>query len=265
MATTVAHSLTPDTVPTTVATVTDTTSTVEQDGAAEPSEPPDRCRYADRRRQARPGDANYGAPYDTAAMSRGVTLRCALREAGPEVRLVVGGEYGIPMGVDVYIPATAARATQRLFMEDNDQRAREGSRLVEGEDLNRDGWTDLKVQTWSGSGGVFYDVFMYDPRMRRFAKDSVLSGGGGVVPLEGSQTCVGTGRRSGAGNWTSDDFCWRGGRWVHIRQRQQEVLGGYPDTRYVLTLREPRGRRLVTVRVDTTDQDAAVRKRDENR
>lgn len=247
-----------DTVPITTTTVTDTLSGADPDTIADRRGPRDRCRYADTRRQARSGDANYGAPYDAAAMSRGVTVRCALRQDGPEVRLVVMGEYGIPMAVDVYAPATAARATQRLFMEDNDQRAYEGSGLVEGEDLNRDGWTDLKVETWSGSGGIFYDVFMYDPARRRFAKDSVLSGGGGVVPLDGAGTCVGTGRRSGAGNWVSDDYCWRGGRWVHVVQRQQERLGDPArHSRYVLTVREPRRGRLVTVSVDTSDVDAA--------
>jgi hypothetical protein len=245
----------------TTATITDTLSGSESDTIADRRGPRDRCRYADARRQARSGDANHGAPYDTAAMSRGVTVRCALRQGGPEVRLVVQGAYGIPMAVDVYAPATAARPTQRLFMEENDQRAYEGSGLVEGEDLDRDGWTDLKVETWSGSGGIFYDVFMYEPARRRFAKDSVLSGGGGVFRLEGAGTCVGTSHRSGVGNWVRDDYCWRGGRWVHVVQRQQERVGDLSSsTRYVLTVREPRGGRLVTVRVDTSDVDASSAK-----
>lgn len=247
-----------DTVTITTTTVTDTLGGAAPDTIADRRGPRDRCRYADARRQARSGDANYGAPYDAAAMSRGVTVPCALRQDGPEVRLVVLGEYGIPMAVDVHAPATAARATQRLFMEENDQRAYEGSGLVEGEDLNRDGWTDLKMETWSGSGGIFYDVFMYDPARRRFAKDSVLSGGGGAFPLERAGTCVGTSHRSGVGNWVHDDYCWRGGRWVHVVQRQQERLGDLSArTRYVLTVREPRRGRMVTVSVDTSNVDAS--------
>ena len=185
--------------------------------------PPDACRYADAR--PRYGDAAYGQPYDTAAMAHGVTLRCELRGGGPEVRLVVRGRWGIPAAVDVYDPPAARRPAQQLYMDDNDQRAYEGSGLVEGEDLNRDGWTDLKVETWSGTAGVFYDVFLYQPGRHRFVKDSTLSGGGGVVPIRGRETCVGTGTRTGMGDWVDNDFCWRGGRWVHVRQRQQERLG----------------------------------------
>ncbi|HYH79461.1 MAG TPA: hypothetical protein VEX86_06680 [Longimicrobium sp.] len=245
----------------TVTTVTDTTGGAAPDTTADRREPGDRCRYADARRQARPGDANYGARYDTTAMSRGVTLRCALREGGPEVRLVVLGSHGIPMAIDVYLPATAARATQRLFTQDNDEGATEGSGLAYGEDLNRDGWTDIKLKTWSGSGGIFYDVFMYEPRRGRFVVDSVLKGGGGVVPLEGDEPCVITSHRSGVGNWTSHYYCWRGAGWELVRQRRQESLRDESGPRYVLTVRVPRGGRLVTVSADTSDVDDATRAR----
>jgi hypothetical protein len=178
-------------------------------------DPDDRCRYADSRHHARPGDAGYGAPYDTAAMSSGVTLQCAVREGGPELRLVIRGEYGIPMRADVYFPAHSPRPIQRLSMGDNDQRAYEGSTLAEGRDLNRDGWTDLKVQTWSGSGGISYELFMYDPARERFVQDSVLPGGGGLAPLEDRrEPCVLSGLKSGVGNFHDCEYCWRGGRWV---------------------------------------------------
>ncbi|HVG44736.1 MAG TPA: hypothetical protein VM890_08395 [Longimicrobium sp.] len=241
----------------TISTTTDTLAGEEVEPDRDPS---DRCRYADARRQARPGDTNYGTPYDTVAMSRGVTLRCALREGGPEARVMVLGGWGIPMAVDVYVPATASRRTQRLFITDNDERAYEGSSLAHGIDLNRDGWTDLKVQTWSGSAGISYALFMYDPARRRFVQDSVLPGGGGIVPIAGSgEPCVGTGQRMGAGNFHDVDYCWRGGRWVAVRETRQERLGDMSGGRYVLTVREPRGGRMVTVRVDTSTTDAAAK------
>jgi hypothetical protein len=242
---------------TTAGTDTVTRAAVADSPSGPLQEPPNACRYADSRPRPRFGEAAYGQPYDSAAMSRGVTLRCALRGGGPEVRLVVQGEWA-PTAVDVFDPPAAPRPAQRLLL-DNDQRAYEGSDLVEGEDLNRDGWTDLKVQTWSGTGGVFYDVFMYQPARHRFVKDSALSGGGGVVPLKRRETCVGTGSRTGMGDWVSDDFCWRDGRWVHVRQREQKRLGDSSNPRYVLTVREPRGGRLHTVSVDTSDVDAATR------
>src|SRR5688572_21546482 len=79
---------------TVMTTTTATVDTLAGEDVEPDRDPPDRCRYADARRQARPGDANHGATYDTVALSRGVTLRCAMREGGPEARMVVLGEMG---------------------------------------------------------------------------------------------------------------------------------------------------------------------------
>jgi hypothetical protein len=99
---------------------------------------------------------------------------------------------------------------------------------------------------------------MYRPERNRFEQDSVLKGGGGVEPKAGDEPCVGTGSRSGVGNWVDDDYCWRRGRWVHVRQLQQERLGNLSGPRYVLTTRKPRGGRMVTVSVDTSANAAAA-------
>src|SRR5688500_2045249 len=56
---------------TVMTTTTATVDTLAGEDVAPDRGPPDRCRYADARRQARPGDANYGATYDTVALSRG--------------------------------------------------------------------------------------------------------------------------------------------------------------------------------------------------
>lgn len=244
---------TTDTFPPRSRSAEDTTT-----AAAENREPDDHCRYADARRQARSGDPNYGEPYDTAAMSRGISLRCALRPGGPEVRVVVGGGFGIPMGVDIYSPPDATRPMQRLYMVDNDERAHEGSPLAHGVDLNRDGWTDLKVQTWSGSAGISYDLFMYDPARRRFVQDSVLKGGGGLGPIKGEEPCVWSSYRSGAGNFSSSKYCWRGGHWVYVLYQKQEIVDAPGNPRYELTIQRPRNGRMVTVSVDTSDHDAAA-------
>jgi hypothetical protein len=234
--------------------VAEGTDTVGREGR----DPGDRCRYASVRRNARPGDANYGVPYDARAMSSGVALQCAVREGGPELRLVIRGEHGIPTAADVHLPAHTPRPLQRLSMADNDQPAYEGSTLAEGRDLNRDGWTDLKVQTWSGSGGISYALFMYDPARERFVQDSVLPGGGGLAPVAGRrEPCVISGHKSGAGNFDDREYCWRGGRWVLVRERRQERLDASPG-RFVLTVREPCDGRMVTVRVDTSTTDAAA-------
>ncbi|HET7462974.1 MAG TPA: hypothetical protein VFJ82_17105 [Longimicrobium sp.] len=216
-------------------------------------QPGDRCRYADARPQRAENEPGYGTRYDEGAMARGVALRCTLRDGGPELRLVVRGEDAIPTEALIYLPAAAKRPLQRVGLRDNDQTAFEGSTLAEGFDLNRDGWTDLKVQTWSGSAGVSYELFIYDPARRRFVQDSVLPGGGGLDTIAGRrQPCVSSFYASGADAFNEREYCWRRGHWVLIRERVQDHFGEVSDRRYVVTVRAPRGGTLVTVRVDTS-------------
>ena len=214
--------------------------------------PPDDCRYADRR--PLPQAVPEGTMYDLAALAHGVTYRCRLRPEGPEVRLVVLGEASIPMAVDVYSPADASTPLQRLFLESVERRY-EGTRLVMGEDLNGDGWTDLLALISSGSAGGGYDVFLYSASLRRFEKDTVLSRGIDVHRLAG-RPCAGTGGRMGLGNWTSVERCWSGGRWVLVRTVDQDGNGA---GQYVRTTRERRAGRMRVVRVDTlTDPNAGL-------
>jgi hypothetical protein len=214
--------------------------------------PPDDCRYADRR--PLPQSVPEGTMYDSAALANGVTYRCRLRPDGPEVRLVVLGEWSIPMAVDVYSPADASTPLQRLFLESVERRY-EGTRLVMGEDLNGDGWTDLLALTSSGSGGGIYDVFLYSASLRRFEKDTVLSNGTDVNRRAG-RPCVGTGGRMGVGNWTSAERCWSGGRWVLVRTVDQDGNG---TGVFVRTTRERRDGRMQVIRVDTlTDPNAGL-------
>lgn len=220
-------------------------------------QPGDRCRYADTRPQRAENEPGYGTRYDAAALARGVTLRCALRAGGPELRLVIHGDDAIPTDADVYLPAGAGRPLQRLHVRDNDQGAYEGSSLAEGFDLNRDGWTDLKVQTWSGSAGVSYELFTYDPARQRFVQDSVLPGGGGLdVIADRSEPCVSSFYADGAAAFNEREYCWRRGHWALVREREQDYFGDGSGRRFVLTVREPRAGRMVTVRVDTSAKPA---------
>ncbi|HYR09271.1 MAG TPA: hypothetical protein VEQ60_15915 [Longimicrobium sp.] len=230
-----------DTVVPTIIPITDTAGPARTEIL-----PPDDCRYTDARPRTRIGDPGHWELYDSTAMARGVEYRCALRPQGPEVRLVVRGESGIPMAVDVHSPPEAGRPLQRLLL-DNDERAREGNDLVIGEDLNGDGWTDLRVQTFSGQGGVVYDVFLYAPTQRAFVPDTVLSSESWVHRLAG-EPCAGTSHKMALGVWSSAAYCWKGGRWILTRTVSQDRAehGGY-----IRTHRELRGDTLRVVRVDT--------------
>jgi hypothetical protein len=207
--------------------------------------PPNDCRYTDARPRPARDDPEGWQPYDSVAMAQGVEYRCALRPAGPRVRLVVRGEWGIPRFVDVHAPPRAARPLQRLEL-DNDQRALNGNDLVVGEDLNGDGWTDLRMQTFSGTGGVWYDVYLYAPARRSFVRDTVLSRTSNVHRLPGPP-CVGTSQRMGSYR-SGAAYCWKDGRWTLTREVYQE-----PDEngRLIRTRSELRGDSLQVVRVDT--------------
>lgn len=171
----------------------------------------DRCRWEGAAPVAPTGGDTWLAKWDSAAMQRGVPLRCELREGGPAVRVVVGGGFSIPMAVDVYSPPDASAAMQRLLL-DNDEPASARSELLYGEDLNDDGWTDLRVQTWSGTAGVTHDVFTWNARRGRFEQDSVFPRGTNIYALDGVP-CVHESSRSGAGHFSGGEYCWSRGGW----------------------------------------------------
>lgn len=217
---------------------------IVMDSAAEYREPPERpddCHYAGPRRQVR-----YAAPYDSTVMRGGIPFRCRLRARGPEVRVVLGGEGSIPLGIQVYSPAEAARPAQ-TFALDNSEGAYEGGDLLTGEDLNGDGWMDLRVRTYSGSGGVMYDVFRYSPPARGFVRDTVLSGATNVRRIAG-RPCAGWSSKTSADDVTDYDLCWSGGAWVLTREDGHERAG---RGELIHTIRERRGDRMQVVSVDT--------------
>lgn len=190
-------------------------------------------------------------------MSRGVALRCALRDGGPEVRVVVGGGFSIPMGVHVYSPPDARSALQMLAL-DNDQPAGQRSDLLVGEDLNDDGWTDLRVQTWSGSAGVTHDVFMWNPRRGRFEQDSVFPRGTNIAAMDGAP-CVSGSSRSGAGHFSGGEFCWSRGTWHLVGTFQVDWLDG-SEPGQDLSVRQLEWRdddRVLRRVVDTLPSDSA--------
>lgn len=221
-------------------TVTITENTEDD---APPPEPND-CRYVGSRPQPRYAQPQ---PYDPAAMESGVPFRCRLRPDGPQVKLVVRSRYGsVPELVDVHSPPDAPRALQQLVL-DNSESANEGSGLLIGEDLNGDGWMDLRVFTYSGTAGQMMDVFRYVPSTQRFVPDTALPGMN-VYRLPGRPGCVGTSHKTSAWSVTGGDYCWRDGTWVKTNAYTQEPK---PDGRLIRTFQELRGGRMQVVRVDT--------------
>jgi hypothetical protein len=189
-------------------------------------------------------------------MARGIPFRCTLRPGGPQVRLVLRGESSIPTTVQVFLPPGASRPLQTLTV-DNDQGAYEGNELVVGEDLNGDGWMDLRVNTWYGSAGQMSDVFRFDPSARRFVPDTALPGAN-VRRLAG-RPCVRTSTKSSVWDYSTADYCWSGGAWVQTRTFRQELVRDGRDfraERVIRTLGERRGGRMQVVRMDTVPESA---------
>ncbi|HYR09270.1 MAG TPA: hypothetical protein VEQ60_15910 [Longimicrobium sp.] len=238
----------------------DTTAATRADtgqAAAERWHNPRDCRFTDGRPRPDVNDPGYGERYDSAVMARGVPFRCRLRPDGPEVRLVLRGEWSIPTTLEVFSPPGASRPLQTLTV-DHDQSAYEGNELLVGEDLNGDGWMDLRVNTWYGSAGQMSEVFRFDPSSRRFVPDTALPGMN-VHRLPGQRPCVGTSTKSGAWDYSTAEYCWSGGTWVQMRSFRQELLGAGPDShnrRVIRTLGERRGGRMQVVRLDTVPEDA---------
>jgi hypothetical protein len=187
---------------------------------------------------------------------RGVTFRCMLR-AGHPVRVTLqGASNNYPDDIRIYDPADAAVARESFGITIEAEQPYRGATMVEGEDLNGDGWTDLRVMTNYGTGGRLFDVFRYAPLKRRFVQDSVLSGLGNIRRLVG-RPCARMGGKTGGGEWSASDRCWRSGRWVLVGSWEQTSLGSGPDAGFLRTERRPRGGRMVVVRADTLSDENA--------
>jgi len=217
----------------------------------EPRRPGDRCRRASGEDdRPHPSSPSGGVAHED--LSHGVAFDCTLRE-GHLMRLVLeGDDYGWPAAVLVYDPPGAAVPADTLKMEEAEP-PYAGATLLEGEDLNGDGWTDVRVMTFHGSGGRMFDVFRYVPSRHRFEKDTVLSGEGNVRRV-GTTPCARISWSMGVGNWSWMDRCWRDGRWVVTRaeHRTQDYALSTRDVMvFVHEKTELRGGRMRVVSSDT--------------
>ena len=193
----------------------------------EPRQAWDRCH-----RQGHPepkeyvsGDGSLGRT----DLAHDLPILCALRPER-ELRLTpVLDRDGFPTAILVHEPASAAEARDTLRLSDPTDIPYQGAAWIEGEDLNGDGWTDVKVMTFYGSGGHMYDVFLYAPARQRFERDTVFSGRGNVHRV-GETACVTESWHMGVAIDSRVERCWHGGRWVNARAERNTVVdrGGHP-------------------------------------
>jgi hypothetical protein len=181
----------------------------------------------------------------------GVGFRCVLHRGQAPVRMALRADpdFNVAVDVRVYRPAGAARPAQVLVLDDANAPPPRGRPFFEGVDLNGDGWMDLKVLKNTGAtGNQLYDVFMYSPARAGFVRDTTIGDAGPMRPV--GDRCVLEAWNMGSAHRSEARFCWRAGRWLLARSEAVEPLSGHGG-RLVRTVREPRGGRMVAVRVDT--------------
>jgi hypothetical protein len=198
-----------------------------------------------------PGDTTVFARVED--IRRGMVFRCVLHRGHAAVRMVLRTDrrYNVPVDVQLFGSRSATRPRQVLVLDDANGPPRRGHRVLEGVDLNRDGWMDLKVlKVWGATGNEAFDVFLYSPARARFVRDTVLTDAGHARPIAG-RPCVLTFWRMGPSS-SQGEYCWRAQRWVLVHT---EVVdhAGRDHGRYVRTVQARRGGRMRTVRVDTLD------------
>jgi hypothetical protein len=192
-------------------------------------------------------------------MSAGPTFLCRLRTGRPRIRLTaMGDSAGWMDSVLVHSPASAGHPRQVLHLEESEPQPL-GSDFIEGVDLNRDGWMDVKATMFRGvTGNRIVDVFMFDPARHGFVRDTVLSGESHADPLDG-RPCVRTGWGFGhAGKlYSYAEYCWVKGRWVVAWSESQvdTILIPGNERVYFRTTSRRRPDGSYTSRLDTVKMD----------
>lgn len=192
-------------------------------------------------------------------LSVGPTFLCRLRPGRPRIRLTVTGDSaGWMDSVLVHSPASAGRPRQVLRLDESEPQPL-GADFLQGVDLNRDGWMDVKVEMFRGAtGNLIVDVFMFDPGRHRFVRDTVLSGESHVDPLDG-RPCVRTGWVFGHAGMLHSyaEYCWVKGRWVVAWSESQvdTVLIPGNERVYFRTTSRRRADGTYTSKLDTVKMD----------
>ena len=219
--------------------------------ALETRVPGDRCRRENAGDSVSVTPDSFGISRED--LSRGIAFHCDLRRGHPARMFIEYDRYGWATLLLVRdLPSSSAPDT--VLLTEETERPYAGASILEGEDLDGDGWTDLRVMTFHGSGGRMFDVFRYDPARRRFARDTVLSGRGNIEAV-GDPPCARTSWAMGAGTWDMVVLCLRGGRWVPVRGESVDdvpALGTRHSRVSVHEYTERRGGRMRVIRSDTT-------------
>lgn len=194
-------------------------------------------------------------------LSVGPTFRCRLRAGRPEIRLTaMGDSAGWMDSVLVHSPVSAGHPRQVLRLDESEPQPL-GSDFLQGVDLNRDGWMDVKVTMFRGvTGNRIVDVFMFDPARDGFVRDTVLSGQSHVEPLDG-RPCVRTGWVFGHAGMLHDyaEYCWVDARWVVEWSESQvdTVLVPGKERVYFRTTQRRRADGSYATRRDTVQMDTS--------
>lgn len=153
------------------------------------------------------------ADYDTGEWERyhhalfpSVEFRCEIAPSLPPYRVVLTADTsGWRTGMHVYA-GDHARPPQSLDGETTESPT-VGITILQARDLDGDGYRDLMLYDWSGTGGIGHKVWRFRPARGVFVADSVASAMNGISPVPG-EPCVTEGTGRGL-----EKVCAVGGRW----------------------------------------------------
>jgi hypothetical protein len=173
--------------------------------------------------------------------------QCLLEMNYLEQKVYVFSDSDLMTPLQVFGPIRGDIDFSTRFYTDSPQQ------IFNPEDLNFDGYPDLKIPTATGSGGVWYQVYLYEPKKKEFKESPVLTG---LVSLKAdsihrklSSHEVGS---MGGANYVYRTFSWKGG---HLSLERTEIQGINPDfdqepshwRRYILKVNREEGMDTTTV------------------
>jgi TonB family protein len=165
-----------------------------------------------------------------------VEFSCRIEPGRAPQRVVVTGDgHGWPRDLRIY-RGGAARPLQ-VLAPDFESLPMAGGEFLSAIDLDADGYRDLLAHAWSGTAGITWFVWRWDPRRARFAADSALSALPNLVPVPG-RPCV------HGGSGSLEELCLQRGRWTTMAEETSERAA---DGRCMDVRRERRGGRMVEV------------------
>ncbi|NJM94928.1 MAG: hypothetical protein HC842_09915 [Cytophagales bacterium] len=107
------------------------------------------------------------------------------------------------------------------------------------DDLNFDGYPDLRIPVTAGTGGIWYDTYLYDPKAERYVRNQALSQLPSIEADASSKTLVSfnVGAMGGA-VYSHTTYSWKSGALFIEREEFQEFAPDEAEGTFLRTVLE---------------------------